>query len=454
MPTQVLVPAGVLGLKFDRRALARGLDRQPDIIAIDGGSTDSGPYYLGASVSKYSRAVTRAEWTELMIARNRNRIPLVLTTAGTCGTDACVDWMLEITREVAHDLGQTLRVATIKSSQDNTKVAQNLDHGRIHELADAPSIDRETLLACDNIVALAGTEQVSAALSTDSDIIITGRATDTAAIAALPLMRGAHPGAAWHGAKIAECGALCSTRPLTGVISVNFDSDGFEVEAMADNAHCTPHSVSAHMLYENADPFQLAEPGGVLDVSKAKYTALDAGRVRVRGSVWRPSDRYCVKLEGARFTGYQTSILTILRQERYVTRAAEWVKKLENFLHAEIDGIDNPDIHLEFRLIGANAALGQLERCRATGCEVGVLCLVTAPAQETANQIAKLINPYLLHFPLSEDESLPTFAFPYSPAESERGQIYEFCLQHVMELDHPLDAFRLETHEIGRATSR
>ena len=56
MATRVLVPSGVLGLGFDSDALAAGIDTKPDIIAIDGGSTDSGPFYLGTGTSKYSRA--------------------------------------------------------------------------------------------------------------------------------------------------------------------------------------------------------------------------------------------------------------------------------------------------------------------------------------------------------------------------------------------------------------
>ena len=51
MPTRVLIPAGVLGLGFDQTALARGVAAQPDIICIDGGSTDSGPFYLGTGTS-------------------------------------------------------------------------------------------------------------------------------------------------------------------------------------------------------------------------------------------------------------------------------------------------------------------------------------------------------------------------------------------------------------------
>ena len=46
MPTKVLIPAGVLGLGFDQAALARGVAARPDIICIDGGSTDGTAEYL------------------------------------------------------------------------------------------------------------------------------------------------------------------------------------------------------------------------------------------------------------------------------------------------------------------------------------------------------------------------------------------------------------------------
>ena len=59
MPTRVLIPSGVLCLGFDRDALARGVAAKPDLIAIDGGSTDSGPFSLGSGTSKYARAVTK-----------------------------------------------------------------------------------------------------------------------------------------------------------------------------------------------------------------------------------------------------------------------------------------------------------------------------------------------------------------------------------------------------------
>ena len=447
MTTRVLVPSGVLGLGFDRAALSRGVAMKPDIIAIDGGSTDSGPWSLGAGQSKYSRAATKAEWRHLMQARAEAGVPLVIGTSGTCGADATVDWMYAITAE----LGQKLTVARLYSQQPARRVVQALEEGRVTPLTPAPGIDADGLRAMANIVALGGVEQVQAAIATGADIILCGRVTDTATIAALPIARGETVGGAWHGAKIAECGALCSTNPTSGVILVEFDETGFTVEAMAQTALCTPHSVSAHMLYENSDPFQLYEPGGYLDVRGATYTALDARRVRVEGSEWVPGP-YTVKLEGARAAGYQTTILAVLRQQHYVTHAQEWADKLHAFLTAQITermGLTPPDYTLEFRMIGVNGALGALENRQGQPAEVGVLGIVTAATQEIAAEIGKLINPWVLHYPLTEDEELPTFAFPYSPATTDRGPLYEFALNHVMALEDPMSAFRLTVSEVG-----
>ncbi len=452
MTTRVLVPSGVLGLGFDEAALTRGVAMQPDIICIDGGSTDSGPFYLGTGTSKYSRAASKSEWRRLMQARAQAGVPLVIGSCGTCGTDSTVDWMLQITRELAQELGQSLKIATLYSSQPPEQISNALNHDHVHPLEPAPDISAETIGTCSNIVALAGAEQVRAALETGADIVLAGRTTDTATVSALPLMRGEHPGGAWHGAKIGECGALCSTNPTSGVIMVDFDGEGFEVQPLADDARCTPHSVSAHMLYENSDPFILYEPGGHLDVTAAAYTALDERRVRVTGSEWVPSNRYTVKLEGARIAGYQTTILAVLRDAGYVARAREWADRLHAFLQTEIQirmDLAPADYDLKFRLIGVDSALGALETKNAAPAEVGVLGIVTATCAEQAEEIGKLINPFVLHYPLTSDEELPTFAFPYSPAQSERGPLYEFCLNHVLELDDPMDGFRLSVHEIG-----
>ena len=427
-----------------------GIANKPDIIAVDGGSTDSGPFYLGEGVSKYSGSSVKAEWRQLMRARAAAGVPLVVGTAGTCGSDSAVDWLFDITREIAAEEGQSLKVALLYSGQSADAIAQALEDGRVQALPGAPVADADVIRACTNIVALAGAEQIQAAIGTGADIIIAGRTTDTATIAALPLMRGDHAGAAWHGAKVGECGALATSQPSTGVVQIDFDATGFTLTPMAGTARATPYSVSAHMLYENSDPFTLYEPGGCLNVSRAVYTQLDDRSVRVEGAEWQPG-RYTVKLEGARLAGYQAGSMALLRERRYVRKAREWADAIRTECLSKVSGslgIDAGSFDIEMRLIGVDAVLGALETEKSSAHEVGVMAITTASSEALAREIAKLQNPYLLHHALTRDEPMPTFAFPFSPAEVMRGPLYEFCLHHVLELEDPMAVFRLETREL------
>ena len=449
--TKVLVPSGVLGLGFDLKALNSGMKNKPDIIAIDGGSTDSGPFSLGSGTSKYSRAAVKAEWKTLMLAREKAKIPLIVGSSGTCGTNSMVDWMEDITIELAKELGQSLKITKLYCEQDKNYIKNNFKNNKVSPLNPAPYLDINLIHNMTNIVALAGAEQIQECLKTRADIILAGRTTDTAIISALPLMKGVDPGASWHGAKIAECGALCSSNPTSGVVLVEFCETSFTVEAMSKNAFCTPDTVAAHMLYENADPFILLEPGGYMDVTNAYYNPINNRKVRVEGATWHPSKNYNVKLEGARIVGYQTSLLVLLRDNNYVQNAKEWTEKLSKFLKKEIKlrmKLDISDYSLDFRHIGLNSTLGELEKNEGDPVEVGVLCIVTSKRNKISTEIAKLINPFLLHFPLTIDEELPTFAFPYSPVHSDRGCVYEFSLNHLLELNNPMDAFQIKISEV------
>jgi len=444
---KILVPAGALGIPYDRAALHAGLLEKPDLIAIDGGSTDSGPFYLGTGTSKYSRSATKADWAELMDARATANVPLLIGSAGTSGADAAVDWMLDLTLELARERGEHLKIATLKSGQNQNSIIDALERGSITPLDPAPAITPQIIEDTTNIVALAGVEQIQAALNTGADIIIAGRTTDTALIAALPIARGCHKGAAWHGAKIAECGALATTNPNSGVVLMCFDDKGFVITPMAEDAAATPYTVSAHMLYENANPYILYEPGGYLDVKAAQYQSIDEKSVRVEGSIWHDTSPYQVKLEGARFAGFQTISVVLVRDQHYCQHIDAWIDALKNSFakKAQKNGIS--DVSLELRIIGQNATLGALEHRKNHAGELGVMAIFTSQDQARSQEAAKLLNPDLLHLPLTPHEPMPTFAFPFSPPEMNKGALYEFCLNHIMAIDKPMDAFTLQITE-------
>lgn len=176
------------------------------------------------------------------------------------------------------------------------------------------------------------------------------------------------------------------------------------------------------MLYENADPLHLREPSGLLDTTKAVYTALDERRVRITGSTFTHHP-YTIKLEGSAKIGYQTVSIVGIQDRRIMKNPEGWLNNLKKYISAKISRyhLDPASYDVGFRIYGWNAVSGSAPPEDYVPREIGIVMTVTAVTQALATRVAKLYNPYLLHFPVAENEQLPTFGFPFSPAEIERG---------------------------------
>src|SRR3954451_16690532 len=105
---RVLTPTGMLGAGFTQSSVDRGLELGADVIAVDAGSTDSGPYYLGSGTAKTTAAAVARDLRSLLRAAAQAKIPLIVGSCGTSGTDSgvdCVAGMVEdILREESLDL--------------------------------------------------------------------------------------------------------------------------------------------------------------------------------------------------------------------------------------------------------------------------------------------------------------------------------------------------------------
>ncbi|WP_305787921.1 acyclic terpene utilization AtuA family protein [Symbioplanes lichenis] len=445
---RVLAPTGMLGAGFPPETLTRGLALGADVIAVDSGSTDSGPYYLGSGTAKTAAAAVTRDLRLLLRAAATAGIPLIVGSCGTSGTDAGVDWVAGITREILAAEGLDLRVATIYSEQQAAALKEHLD--RVHPLPPAGDLDAATLESCAHIVAMMGHEPIAEALAAGADVVLAGRATDTALAAAYPLMAGLPAGPAWHAAKIVECGGQCTTDPRAGGVLATIDASGFTIEPLDPVVACTPTSVAAHMLYETVDPFSMREPGGTIDVSGATYRALDDRRVRVEGSRFDPAGQYTVKLEGARITGFETMSFTAIRDPHILGQITTWAALLRRMIGEWVAGtlgLGPGDYALDIRLYGYDAVLGAIDPATGPPREVGVMLLVNAADQATATAIAKVANPLMLHLPTPDMTYLPSLAFATSPAETERGAAYEFVLNHVVDVDSPTALFRINVPE-------
>ena len=460
LSVRVLVPAGVLGWGVRADEIAAGLDLKPHAIAVDAGSTDSGPAYLATGRSKYGRQSVKRDLSILMDARRRAGIPLLIGSCGTSGCDMAVDDTLEIAKEVACEQGSAVRIAVLYSEQSPKDLKVRNANGKVTPLASSAALRDDSLEACNHIVALMGPEPYIAAIDAGADIVLGGRTTDTAVLAAIPLMRGANVAAAWHAAKIAECGGLCTIHPTSPGVMMSVDRHGFTMEPLSPQNRCTPETVSAHMLYENSDPFRLAEPGGVLDVTDSQYVAIDDRRVRVTGSRWETKP-YTMKLEGAGGGPFQTMMLVGIEDPAVLADVDSFVARMERGLRQRLVrtlGNEAGKIDLSLRPYGWNAVSG-----RAAGAgappprEIGLMLVVTAPSQELATEAARVSNPLFFHFPVREGSELPSYAFPFSPAEIERGQVFEFHLNHVVHTASPFELVRTRWVDVsatpGKAAS-
>lgn len=455
MEIRILAPTGALGAGFRVESLERGVALRPHVIACDAGSTDSGPYYLGSGQPKLSREAVGRDLRLLLKARDTLGVPLIIGSCGTSGRDSGVDLVAELAREIAAQEGLTFKLALIYADQDPAYLTERYQQGRIRPLDPAPSIDADTLTS-SHVVGMMGVEPIQRALSEGAEVVLAGRASDTALYAALPHAMGADPGLIWHAAKTIECGAACAIPPSADGLFVHLREDHFDVEPLDPGSRLTPHSVAAHTLYENANPYLITEPSGVLDTTDATYTALDERRVRVAGAVYRPSESYTIKLEGSRLVGHQTIAVGGIRDRVVIEQLPQLLPMAQKYFRAKISDIFagrvNPDdIDIDYRLYGQDAVLGALDPERDhRPHELGVLITVTAPTQEVAHAIATFVTHSSSHLPIPQYEGLAsTIAFPFSPPETDRGPMYQFTLNHVAVPADPHEMFRTVHEEVA-----
>lgn len=444
---KVYMPIGSMGGGIFEDFFKMGIEMNPDIIAIDGGSTDSGPYYLGTGRSKYAREMLKHDYQLAVLGGSKLSIPVVVGSCGTCGTDSGVDAAAEICIEILKEHRLHAKIAKIYTQQNPSVLKSKWNQGKIHPLEGAPEITMDVFDECSNIVALAGAEPFMRALESGADIVLCGRATDTANIAALPIMKGCNVAAAWHGAKTVECGPQCTENPFSGGIMLEVDDKGFYVKSPCPDTRCTPYSISAHLLYENVDPYRIVEPSGVIDTRDSVYTQVDEYTVYVEKTRFEHGAQYTMKLEGAAQDGFQNISLVGIQDPDVIKNLEAWMTNLSGYVVERITkaGISRDDYSFNLKPYGYNAVSGDAYPSNLPlPREIGLLLTVTAKTQHLATAVGKIFNPYLLHFPVLATKQLPSFAFPFSPADIDRGGIYEFKLHHVVEVDDPSELVRYE----------
>lgn len=449
---------GMVGAGVHEPSLQEALALDPHFIAADAGTTDAGPFYLGSGRAALAREAVKRDMDVVLCAARKLGIPALIGSVGTAGSDTHVDWMLEIVREIIAEHGWSLKVATIRSQQDERYLIDLLARGRIRPLDPAPTIDA-ALLKRSRVVGMMGVEPLQDAIRSGADIVIAGRCSDPALYAAIPIMRGFPAGYAWHAGKTAECGTMVCETSGRGVIFGTITQNELILRPIGNGLRCTPQSVAAHGLYENSDPYLHKECSGTLDLSECVYEQIDETAVRVTGSRFHSAETYTVKLEGAEQIGFQTIMVGGVRDPYILRQLDSWLANVNAYIQTRVvdllgvtlgDGRHTLNMHV----YGRNAVMGALEKETSTiPQEVGIVVEATAPTQAIATSIAKICRQPLLHYPIPEWKGgITGFACLHNPAEIERGPVYRFCLNHVAMPERKDEMFRMQLVQMGESS--
>eukprot|EP00930_Biecheleria_cincta_P087424 TRINITY_DN76657_c0_g1_i1.p1 TRINITY_DN76657_c0_g1~~TRINITY_DN76657_c0_g1_i1.p1 ORF type:complete len:680 (-),score=81.45 TRINITY_DN76657_c0_g1_i1:37-2076(-) len=305
---RILAPTAILGYGFPQSSFEKALDEHHfDLLAVDAGSIDPGPYYL-ASRSSFTAIEQVRRDLRIMVDGFFKQVQsgygcrLVVGSAGGCGTNNQVDILAEEVQSMLRVLGASQAIATVHS-----EISVDSLHGR-HLTALGPW--PKEVGSGGVVVAQMGLEPIMSALE-HADIVLCGRAYDPAVFAAEPVRRGFPYASALHAAKVLECGAI-ATVPGSGsdCLAAELDMTGMAKFWAPNEARlATPLSVAAHTLYEKSHPHCFGLPSGVLKTKNTTFKQ-NGKAVEVQGNhlIKVPP---AVKLEGAAIRGFRAVALEL-----------------------------------------------------------------------------------------------------------------------------------------------
>jgi acyclic terpene utilization AtuA family protein len=443
----ILAPEGMLGYGIPVRSMEEGLKRQPDVLAVDAGSTDPGPYYLGAGVPFTNRRAFTRDFAMILEAAHARRIPVLVGSAGGGGGTPHLEYTVEVYRQICRERGYRFRTAVIGAEVDKAWLKRQIARGRVSPLDLTTDLTEAEVDRNAYIVAQGGGEPFLRALDLGAEVVIAGRACDAAVMAAPAMRAGFDRALAYHLGKILECGGAAAyprhgSDSLLGVI----ERDAFLVEPPNPDKICTVASVAAHSLYERSDPYRLALPGGAVDLVETHFEQATERAVRVRGTRWMPAAAYTLKLEGAARVGFRTLTLAGVRDPLLI---AELDAYLENVRTRVAETYPPDGYRLLFHVYGRDGVMGRLEPVREIRShEIGLVIEVIADDPDSSAAILALARSAALHVTYPGRKGIAgNLAFPFSPSDLKAGDAYEFNVHHLVTVDDPLELFPIEMLE-------
>ncbi|MBE6606323.1 MAG: DUF1446 domain-containing protein [Ruminococcaceae bacterium] len=430
---------GLLGYGYSEEALDIAFSENVDYVGVDAGSTDPGPYYLGSGKSFTDRAAVKRDLALALPKALEQRAPFIIGTAGGAGGAVHTDWLVEIIKEIASEQSLSFKLGIIYSDVDKDYVLSKLDAGKVIPMCETFSLDKKAVNDSERIVSQIGIAPILDMLKEKVDVIVAGRACDTAIYAAPCIYEGYDPGLAFHMAKIMECGAMCC-EPVAAadVMQGYMHKDYFELCPANPARRCSAQRAAAHTMYEQTNPFMIYEPDGEINLKNSKFEQIDERTVRISGSVFTEAKEKTLKLEGVKKVGYRTVCIGGIYDPLTIENFDFIEKTVKDFVKQNAS-FSPDDYTFMFRRYGSAES------------NMGIVIDVVGKTQEIADTICSLARSRTLHCDYIERKSSAgNVAFPFSPSDIHVGEVYEFSVFHLVKVDSLSETVKTKIEEVGK----
>ena len=431
---------GLLGYGYSEESLDIAFSEKVDYLGVDAGSTDPGPYYLGKGASFTARSAVKRDLALALPKALEHKAPFIIGTAGGAGAEPHVAWVKDILLEIASEKGLSFKLGVVLSDVSREYVIGKMRSSRVRNMSDDFPLTESAVNESSRIVSQISIAPIIELLEKKCDVILAGRACDTAIYAAPCIFEGYDAGLAFHMAKIMECGAMCSEPVAAADVMQAYISEGhFELRPANPIRKCTVERVAAHTLYEQGNPYLIYEPDGVCDLNESKFEQIDPRTVRVYGSKFREAEVKTLKLEGVRLAGYRTICPATIYDPETIRRIGEITKTVSDFVKENTKGrLPKDSYTLNVKTSGGEEST------------LGIIIDVVGKTQDIADEVCALVRSRMLHCDYAgRKSSAGNLAFPFSPSDVHVGEVYEFSVFHLVEVDSLSETAKLSVEEVG-----
>lgn len=415
----ILSPTAILGYGFPKSSLEEAVRRFAplDLIAVDAGSIDPGPYYLATGKSFTSSQAVRRDLSLLLPVALEQGCPLVVGSCGGCGAGEQLQQVQRIVFQLLDELGLShkAKVATIPADVRGELMNEWMTQGKLTSLGRMPPLQQAKLQDA-SWVAQMGVDPIATALHLGANVVLCGRAYDPAVFAADPIRKGFDVATTLHASKVLECGAIACT-PGSGADSLvaqihrNGSPDGSAgpcavFHALSAQRRVTPMTIAAHTLYEKSHPHMFHLPGGVLlSTYDSEFFENGPRSAGLKATRALRTSTNTLKIEGAACVGHRVlSVYAV--PEGYAVP------------HLTTPSAESASVEHSLRVYGQDGVEARALALDEGEEELGVIFHVEGPDETTVAAVLGSLRATALHFGYAGRlATAGNLAFPWCPSD-------------------------------------